>query len=174
MKKVLAVSCMFLLMVTLAGCSFEGLFSDTKTIKDKHEIFQVTVPSNLAFEDNDNAKDYKLAVYSSEKGIYLFGNSYTSTVENLEERAGEDRTSYTEEEGIREVSELSKMEIQDYEAYTYNYQYTDESIETDFYTQVLWVQTAERVYVLDLEVEAEYVDEYKDILNTIAESFVEI
>lgn len=172
MKKLLSLSIILLLVLSLAGCSVRDVFSGTKTIKDKHELFQLTVPSSLKTETNDYVKEYSLGVYDETEEVYLYGDYYDipEDVDLLAEITNERDTT----ENVTNVSEVKELTIQDYKTYTYSYDYTDTDLNKDFHNNVVYIQTSNYIYILDLEVVSANANKYQDELIKIAESFVEI
>lgn len=159
-----------IILVFFTGC---GQKKDM-VITDTNQTMQITVPSNLKFENlPDGNGNYDIGVYSKDKDIYLYINSsINSTTKDIEAIAKEDmENNVPTMNGSRDVSELSKIDIQDYTAYTYHYTYTDGQFNKDYYSQIVWIQAGETVYLMNIEVNTEQLSTYQTTIENIITSF---
>lgn len=159
-----------IILLLLTGC---GKKQDMVITDNNHSI-QITVPGNLKFENlpSENG-NYDIGVYSKDKDIYLYINSsINSTTKDIEAIAKEDmENNVPTMNGSRDVSELSKIDIQDYTAYTYHYTYTDGQFNKDYYSQIVWIQAGETVYLMNIEVNTEQLSTYQTTIENIITSF---
>ena len=65
------------------------------------------------------------------------------------------------------------MDVPNCEAYKYTFTYYDSSLETDLYSNVVWIKTDKHIYILDFEVILENKDKYEPIFDQITTSFKE-
>ena len=169
-KSIRLILLLGLILVLLTGCNKK---QDT-IITDANGSIQITVPGNLKFENLPSSNGtYDIGVYSNSEDIYIYINSSINmTGKEIETIAKEDmENNVPTMNNARDVSELSKIEIQDYTAYTYHYTYTDGQYNKDYYSQIVWIQAGEKVYLMNLEVNRNNIDTYQTTLNTIITSF---
>ena len=76
-------------------------------------------------------------------------------------------------ENVKDLSDIIEMSIPNCEAYKYSFTYYDSSLESDLYSNVVWIKTSKNIYILDFEVILANKDKYVTIFDDIANSFVE-
>ena len=176
------ISALFSIAVFAVAIFF--YFNETLTLKSEYDDFKLSVPFGYSFQVNPYAApeseddvEYDIAVYDDEKKVYVWGIRYTDSEDiDFKSFIEEDRVEHAEDKQAVEVSDLMELKLKDkkYEAYTYNFIYTDSNDEKEYYMQVVWIDAGDYVYCLDLEVIKENMDQHKDKLDKIAKSFKEI
>ena len=166
----------FSILVTLTGCKNNN--SNQKNIvlvESDDGKFQINVPEDIDIEFN-NDEDYSLDLFSEKDNMYLYSTTIYKTREVVLLDYVKDDKEYviSSKEHSRDVSDITSMQIQDYIAYTYNFNYTDSEFGKDFHTQIVWIETSENIYILNFEVITENKDKYIQTFNDIANSFIEI
>ncbi len=76
-------------------------------------------------------------------------------------------------ENARDISDVIKMNIPNCEAYKYTFTYYDSNLESDLYSNVVWIKTQKQIYILDFEVISKNKDKYITVFDDIANSFKE-
>ena len=167
---------LFSILVTLTGCKNNNLNQENNVIVESDDgKFQINIPEDMAIEFN-NDENYSLDLFCEEDNMYLYSTTIYKTREvDLLDYVNDDKEYViSSKENSRDISEITSMQIQDYTSYTYNFTYTDSEFGKDFYTQIIWIETSENIYILNFEVVTENKEAYLQIFNDIANSFVEL
>ncbi len=69
---------------------------------------------------------------------------------------------------------IVEININNNKAFEYSVIYYDKEYGKDFFCNVVWIETATNIYIINFEVVNDNADEYKDIFNNIKYSFVEL
>lgn len=69
------------------------------------------------------------------------------------------------------LSDVKELSINDNLAYTYSFHYLDETLNTAFYLQVIWLQINNNYYIFDIEFPLEDLSFYTNISTSILSSF---
>ena len=69
------------------------------------------------------------------------------------------------------MSELREFKKDDKSIYTYSLDYLDSQIKTAFYLQVIWFETENGYYIIDIEFPLDDLDNYKNIINETIDNF---
>lgn len=141
---------------------------------------------NTIFTSDDNSisielsKKYGLSKYTpvqnyvlelrSPKNIDIF-ISHENLLENksLSDIATSDRMSYIENfKSYSNLSDIAPLTIDGNNAYTYSFHYLDnKDNRTPYYLQIIWVETENGYYIIDIEFPLEALDENSSILTDI-------
>ncbi len=73
-------------------------------------------------------------------------------------------------EHIINSSEISPITISNYSGFEYEIEYFDSEYNDNFYSNVIWIETLDNIYVLNLEVLAKNKDDIKPIFINIKNS----
>jgi len=164
------------ILILLVGCKTDELNTPENVIvQSDDEKFQISLPSSIDIEFN-NDQNYSLDLFSSKDNMYLYANTiYKNREIDLLEYIKDDKEYiFSSKENSRNCSEISSVQIHDYKAYTYSFIYTDSDFGKDFYTQIIWIETSQNIYILNFEIIIENKDSFIQIFNDIAHSFTEI
>lgn len=167
----------FLLLILLIGGYFLYRYLKPVTISAVDNSFNLTIPGKIKLKTREfTDADYKLDLYSVKDKMFLNTLSIEKKQDlDLEKVVSEEKSSLSEQrKEIKEVSETQKIDIRDYLAYQYHYQYYEEDFGEDVYCQIVWIQTQNTIYVLDLEVVMSNQAKYLPIFEQIISSFEEI
>ena len=103
-------------------------------------------------------------IYDSKEKIFeYFKDVITSEKDNVSNAR----------ENARDISDIIQMNVPNCESYKYTFTYYDSSLETDLYSNVVWIKTDKHIYILDFEVILDNKDKYVTIFDDITNSFKE-
>ncbi len=177
-KKVIIAILIFLLLVIgiLVGLYLHNIYCKSTTISSIDNTFSITVPNKVRYKVKESSdENYSLEFYSVKDEMFFY-----STVINKKYDLDLENNVRTEKENIIKnlssvniISDVSRINIKDYNSYKYSYTYKDESFGKDLYAEIVWIETNSKIYILDLEVITENMDKYKTIFEQIQNSFIE-
>ena len=176
----LKVFIIFLLLLTLiiplTGCKDNQEEQDKYVIVESDdEEFQINIPENIEIEFYNN-ENYSLDLFSENDNFYLYASTIYKTREvDLLDYVKDDREYVlNSKQNTKSPTDIISLSVQDYVSYTYSFTYTDLDFCKDFYTQVVWIETSENIYILNFEVATENEEKYIQIINNIIDSFIEL
>lgn len=178
-KKWMLLPCLLLLIVTLSGCAKKAPQPKEgyHRLKASDDSYSIEIPENLEYRINseDNSK-FTLDLYSVKDEMYLYGSSVKKTREvDLLDVAMNDKVSYLgDKENIRDDSGMNEITISGYKACYYTLTYYDKEYQKDFYTNVVWIETDSKLYLLNFEVISENKDSYVPVFEHMMNSFCEL
>ena len=164
------------MLILLTGCkNNETKQSNYVLVQSDDEKFQISIPEEIEIEFNTD-ENYSLDLFCAKDSMYLYANTiYKNREIDLLDYVKDDKEYLLSiKENSSDASDIIYMQIQDYKAYTYSFTYTDSEFGNDFYTQIVWIETSQNIYILNLEVITENKEAYIQIFNDIAHSFVEL
>lgn len=147
------------------------------TLKSSDGKFSIELPSNIEYKINSKENnDFTIDLYSVKDEMYMYASSVEKTRElDLLEIVQDDKTSYiADKENITDDTGINEINIKDYKAYEYSLKYYDKEYGKDFYSNIVWIETSNNIYILNFEVISNNTDRYKDIFSNIKNSFVEL
>lgn len=178
LKKVFIIIAIILILVLLGF----GIYSLYKyltpvTITSSNNEFSIQIPGKVDFKEAaSGSSEYVLDLYSLKDQMMLYSIIIDNVDNNisLEEAITSEKDNVSNaRENARDISDVIKMDVPNCEAYKYTFTYYDSSLETDLYSNVVWIQTEKNTYILDFEVILENKDKYTTIFDDIATSFKE-
>lgn len=178
LKKVFIIIVIILILILLGF----GIYSLYKyltpvTVTSSNNEFSIQIPGKVDFKEAaSGSSEYVLDIYSLKDQMMLYSTIINNVDGNisLEEAITSEKDNISNaRENARDISDVIKMDIPNCEAYKYTFTYYDSSLETDLYSNVVWIQTEKNTYILDFEVIAENKDKYTTIFDDIATSFKE-
>ncbi|MCI9016516.1 MAG: hypothetical protein HFJ53_05075 [Clostridia bacterium] len=171
-KKFIIIGISFILVIILIYFLF---FSKISFLKKKYVVltstdnkYSIEIPSKIDYIVSENS-EFTLDLYSSEDELYIYGSSilkkddieFYSIVDN-------DKSNYlSDKENVRDLSDIVELSIDDNKSYEYSFIYYDTSYEKDFYTNILWIENGDYIFVINFEVEAKNLDKYANILKDV-------
>lgn len=177
LKKVFIIIVIILILILLGF----GIYSLYKyltpvTVTSSNNEFSIQIPGKVDFKEAaSGSSEYVLDLYSLKDQMMLY-STIIDNVNNisLEEAITSEKDNVSNaRENARDISDVIKMDVPNCEAYKYTFTYYDSSLETDLYSNVVWIQTEKNTYILDFEVILENKDKYTTIFDDIATSFKE-
>lgn len=178
LKKVFIIIVIILILILLGF----GIYSLYKyltpvTVTSSNNEFSIQIPGKVDFKEAaSGSSEYVLDLYSLKDQMML----YSTIIDNVENNISLEEAITSEKDNIsnarenaRDISDVIKMDVPNCEAYKYTFTYYDSSLETDLYSNVVWIQTEKNTYILDFEVILENKDKYTTIFDDIATSFKE-
>lgn len=178
LKKVFIIIVIILILILLGF----GIYSLYKyltpvTVTSSNNEFSIQIPGKVDFKEAaSGSSEYVLDIYSLKDQMMLYSTIINNVDGNisLEEAITSEKDNISNaRENARDISDVIKMDIPNCEAYKYTFTYYDSSLETDLYSNVVWIQTEKNTYILDFEVITENKDKYTTIFDDIATSFKE-
>lgn len=178
LKKVFIIIVIILILILLGF----GIYSLYKyltpvTVTSSNNEFSIQIPGKVDFKEAaSGSSEYVLDLYSLKDQMMLYSTIIDNVDNNisLEEAITSEKDNVSNaRENARDISDVIKMDIPNCEAYKYTFTYYDSSLETDLYSNVVWIQTEKNTYILDFEVILENKDKYTTIFDDIATSFKE-
>ena len=144
---------------------------------------------NTIFYDSNNtislelSKQYNLSQYESsnnylielrsENNLNIFV-SHQDLVQNktLSEVVSADHRTYVNEfTSYSNLSEVKDISTNDKQACTYSFHYLDSKTNTAYYLQIVWIETENGYYILDIEFPLENLNNYTHIINDVLDTF---
>lgn len=156
-------------------------------IRDKN--IEAQNPNSVFYSESKNvslelSKQYGLSQYHttndylielrSENNLNIFV-SHRSKIENkpLDQVVSADLHSYIESyASYSNLSQMTELNIKNYNGYTYSFHYLDSKNNTPFYLQVVWIETDTGYYIFDIEFPLDSLNTYSNIINDSISSFV--
>ena len=178
LKKVFIIIVIILILILLGF----GIYSLYKyltpvTVTSSNNEFSIQIPGKVDFKEAaSGSSEYVLDLYSLKDQMMLYSTIIDNVDNNisLEEAITSEKDNVSNaRENARDISDVIKMDVPNCEAYKYTFTYYDSSLETDLYSNVVWIQTEKNTYILDFEVITENKDKYTTIFDDIATSFKE-
>lgn len=178
LKKVFIIIVIILILILLGF----GIYSLYKyltpvTVTSSNNEFSIQIPGKVDFKEAaSGSSEYVLDLYSLKDQMMLYSTIIDNVNNNisLEEAITSEKDNVSNaRENARDISDVIKMDVPNCEAYKYTFTYYDSSLETDLYSNVVWIQTEKNTYILDFEVILENKDKYTTIFDDIATSFKE-
>lgn len=179
LKKIFIIIVIILILILLGF----GIYSLYKyltpvTITSSNNEFTIQIPGKVDFKEAaSGSSEYVLDIYSLKDQMML----YSTIIDNVDGNIGLEQAITSEKDNIsnarenaRDISDVTKIDIPNCEAYKYTFTYYDSNLETDLYSNVVWIQTEKNTYILDFEVISTNKDKYVTIFDDIAGSFKEI
>ena len=178
LKKVFIIIVIILILILLGF----GIYSLYKyltpvTVTSSNNEFSIQIPGKVDFKEAaSGSSEYVLDLYSLKDQMMLYSTIIDNVDNNisLEEAITSEKDNVSNaRENARDISDVIKMDVPNCEAYKYTFTYYDSSLETDLYSNVVWIQTEKNTYILDFEVILENKDKYTSIFDDISTSFKE-
>ena len=166
-----------IVVVILLGTGIYNFFFAGQVIKDETNYFRLHAPNGYDFIVNPNNKEkddpYNLAVYDRNKAIYIYGMVYELPEGDIKTLLDEDKVEFVESSNGKDITETEIYKIEEYEIYKYDFNYIDVD-EVEYYIQVYWILTEDKIYSIDIECKLSDKEKYKDELKKIIDSFREL
>ena len=168
-----------ILILILLGFGIYSLYKylTPVTVTTSNNEFSIQIPGKVDFKEAaSGSSEYVLDLYSLKDQMMLYSTIIDNVDNNisLEEAITSEKDNVSNaRENARDISDVIKMDVPNCEAYKYTFTYYDSSLETDLYSNVVWIQTEKNTYILDFEVILENKDKYTTIFDDIATSFKE-
>lgn len=178
LKKVFIIIVIILILILLGF----GIYSLYKyltpvTVTSSNNEFSIQIPGKVDFKEAaSGSSEYVLDLYSLKDQMMLYSTIIDNVDNNisLEEAITSEKDNVSNaRENARDISDVIKMDVPNCEAYKYTFTYYDSSLETDLYSNVVWIKTDKHIYILDFEVILENKDKYEPIFDQITTSFKE-
>ena len=177
--KKLFIIIVIILILILLGFGIYSLYKylTPVTVTSSNNEFSIQIPGKVDFKEAaSGSSEYVLDLYSLKDQMML----YSTIIDNIDNNISLEEAITSEKDNVsnarenaRDISDVIKMDIPNCEAYKYTFTYYDSSLETDLYSNVVWIQTEKNTYILDFEVILENKDKYTTIFDDIATSFKE-
>lgn len=177
--KKLFIIIVIILILILLGFGIYSLYKylTPVTVTSSNNEFSIQIPGKVDFKEAaSGSSEYVLDLYSLKDQMMLYSTIIDNVDNNisLEEAITSEKDNVSNaRENARDISDGIKIDVPNCEAYKYTFTYYDSSLETDLYSNVVWIQTEKNTYILDFEVILENKDKYTTIFDDIATSFKE-
>ena len=169
-----------ILLLLILGVIFGVIFiynnAKATTLTSADNSFKITVPGNVKFKQQiQENTDYSLDIYSVKDEMFFNSTVVAKQKEiDLLEAINKEKADVPNiRSNVRNATNTTEVTIKDVTAYQYSYIYYDDVYKKDLYVQVVWIQTARNIYVLDFEVITQNQDKYIPIFNKMISSFQE-
>ena len=172
---IVIVTILIICLLVFAGFSIYKYVTPV-TVTASDNSFSLTLPGKLNIKETaSGSSEYILDLYSLKDEMMLYTTKFEKSVDiNLEDIINSDKDGLAEiKENVRDVSDTSTIDIPNTESYKYTFTYHDSTLNSDLYSEVVWISTDKNIYILDFEVVTENKDKYVDTFDEIAKTFVE-
>lgn len=178
LKKIFIIIVILLILILLGfGIYFLYKYLTPVTVNSINNEFSLQIPGKVDFKETaSGSADYVLDLYSVKDQMMLYTTRIenTGTDVNLKDAITAEKDNISNaRENVKDLSDIIEMSIPNCEAYKYSFTYYDLSLESDLYSNVVWIKTSKNIYILDFEVILANKDKYVTIFDDIANSFVE-
>ncbi len=174
-KKILLILCILIFIILLIlGYFFYNKYFCYTEITSIDNDFKISVPNRVKFKVKEPSQEnYFLDFYSVKDEMFFYSNSINKQSEiNLKEIVNNEKNSVSLNlQNVNMLSDICEFTINNYKACKYSYTYTDTSYGNDLFAEVVWIEANSEIYVLDLEVITKNMEKYKEIFETIINSF---
>ena len=180
---IIAITISALLIITLCICNniFSKNIKKTKeiklsTINSNDNKFKISIPSDVKYSINKDKDNYNINIYCTDLQMFIYGSTLeNSTAKPLIDIVDLDQADFiAKKENVQIIHNTSELKINNYNAYTYCFTYTDPDYANDFFSQVVWIKNNNLFYILNIEIALENYENNKDLINSIINSFAEI
>ncbi len=168
-------------LVVIVVCIFTLIFRPKKltytTLIANDGSFHVEFPTNLSYVTNSQENSaFIMDLSVEEEGLFFYATKISKIREiDFASVVQKDKETYLKDkENIHDDSGILPFSLENNPAYEYHFVYTDTSYGKEFYCNVLWVETKNNFYILNLEVVTENQEKFQDIFHHIKTSFVEL
>ncbi len=175
-KTIFIFTVLFVLVIFLTGCNKN---TDEQVnnviIQSDDEKYQISLSEDIEIQFNTD-ENYSLDLFSEKDNFYLYVNTiYKNREVDLLDYVKDDKEFVlSKKNNTRDTIDISSINLQKYTAYSYSFTYTDSDFNKDFFTQIVWIETSDNIYILNLEISTENKDRYIQIFNDIINSFTEL
>ena len=139
--------------------------------------FQIDFPTHISYETNTpENSSFVMDLYAQEEELFFYVTKIAKIREiDFSSVIHKDKENHLKDkENIHDDSGIVPFTLENYPAYEYHFFYTDPSYGKEFYCNVLWLETRDNFYVLNLEVASENKENVQDIFHHIKTSFIEL
>ena len=175
-KTIFIFMLLLVLVVSLTGCNKNKEEQvNNVIIQSDDEKYQISLPEDIEIQFNTD-ENYTLDLFSEKDNFYLYVNTIYKTREiDLLDYVKDDKDFVlSNKNNTRDTIDIASINLKNYIAYSYSFTYTDSDFSKDFFTQIVWIETLDNIYILNLEVSIENKDKYIQIFNDIINSFTEL
>lgn len=177
-KIVLTVFIIILLaIIVLLGYHIYNKYFCYTEVSSIDNSFKLTIPNRVKFKiKNSDKENYFLDLYSVKDEMFLYTSviNKKSEVDLNEAVDSEKNNLVTALTNVNSISDTSELTINDNKSCKYSYIYSDSEYGKELYSEVVWIETESKIYILDLEVITKNMNKYKPIFEEIENSFIEI
>ena len=163
------------------------IFTASHISKKEEEKIEAEKPNKTFYSDDksislDFLKTYEFTQYApkdgylmelrTSKNLNIFVSKNTILPgKTLYDIASADLKTYINEfTNYSNISELNEFDYNENKGYTYSLHYLNSK--TPYYLQVIWIETANAYYTLDIEFPLEDLNNYTNVINDTINSFV--
>ena len=176
LKKIfISIVIIFIICLIILGGYFLYKYNTPTKLTSLDNSFTIMIPGKVNFKIKEaKDTDYKLDIYSVKDEMTFYSVGFEKTGEiNLLDAVNIERNDISKsEKNVRDMSEAINLNINNYNSYKYSYIYYDSNFNSDIYTEIVWIETPQNVYVLDFEVVTKNMEKYKPIFSDIYNSFI--
>lgn len=147
------------------------------TLTASDNSFSINFPSNISYKINQSENnDFVIDLYSDKDEMFFYATKIEKSREiDLYQIVIDDKEAYLKDkQNIQDDSGVVPFTIGNYKSYEYKFIHFDDSYGKDFYSNVVWIETEENLYILNFEVINDNIQKYEDIFLNIKNSFVEL
>ena len=163
------------LTVLLGYHIYDNYFCYTE-VSSVDNSFTLTIPNKVKFKiKNSNEENYLLDLYYVKDEMFLYSSVIDKKSEiDLKEVVETEKNNLASTlNNVNSISDTSEITINNYKSFKYSYIYSDSEYGKDLYSEVIWIETDTKIYILDLEVITKNMNKYKSIFEEIEMSFNE-
>ncbi|HJJ12049.1 MAG TPA: hypothetical protein OIM48_01905 [Clostridiaceae bacterium] len=176
-KIIITISILLVLIVLGFGIYLLYKYLTPVTVTSSNNEFSLKIPGKISFKESaSGSSEYVLDLYSLKDQMML----YTTIIDNVDSGISLEEAITSEKDNVpnarenaKDISNVTKMNIPDCEAYKYTFTYHDSNLESDLYSNVVWIKTSKHIYILDFEVILKNKDKYVTVFDNITNSFKE-
>lgn len=177
LKKVFIIIAI-LIVIALLGFGIYSLYKylTPVTVTSNNNEFSLQIPGKIKFKEAaSGSSDYVLDIYSLKDQMMLYSTIIDVDLNmNLKDAITAEKDNVANaRDNARDISDITQMNIPNCEAYKYTFTYHDSSLDSDLYSNVVWIKTDKHIYILDFEVISSNKDKYVTVFDDMANSFKE-
>lgn len=179
-KKQILIIVAVLIVICLCGLAFYFLnnnYEKTNTLVSSDNKFSIDIPNSIHYQINsiDN-NEFVIDLFSKSDEMFMYASTINKLHDlDLNEVTQNDKASYLNgKENVRDDSGIIESSVSNNKAFEYSFVYYDSEYGKDFYSNVIWIETSDNVYVLTFEVVNDNSNRFKKIFTDVKNSFKEL
>lgn len=129
----------------------------------------IELPKKYEFLQYKPVQDYILELRTVNNIDIFISKKDLVTNRNLSDIVSADRRSYVEKfKSCSNLSDIADLVINNkYQAYTYSFHYLDNKTKTSYYLQIIWFETQNGYYILDIEFPLDSLETNSSLISEI-------
>ena len=173
---ILVIVLLFLLILIIEMVSHISKKTEEKIIEEtnpnttffsKDSTLSLEIAKKYEFKQFHVNENYLLELRSNRNLDIFVSHKDKIEGKNLSEVVSADKRAFLDEfDSSSNISDQQEIKVpNNLPAFTYSFQYLDKNTNKAYYLQVIWIETDDGYYVIDVEIPLEYLNYYSTIIT---------